>query len=520
MSTSAEVAASEETEGLSVVANARLAAGLGVASSALGLAYFARAVGGGGFIDVVATLIFAIIGIHQLHTVFDARIPLLTADDTMVRIRLGGEWLGLPWSTIEQIIVEHRDGRIRDGRLTIVPQNLGDALDALPPRSRRAVAWQARLHGASLTVPLSIATECRGVSGPVEEALMAFSRGRADIQVVGAPQSPVADVVEPSSEVHLKDREPVSAVEPTRGARPVNRAEIIREKSRPVPGVAEAMRVVADVVTPINTPRVETPRPGTGVVAHERVSAVAYPVIGPLVRAARERTDLTIDELSERTMIRPHVLEGVEEDDFSPCGGDFYARGHLRTLARFLGLNPSELTALYDENYAQEPISARRVFEAELATSLGSGVRARRGGPRWSMIAAAVLAVLMVWSIARFLAPESAPVNTATLAGAMTEVAPDAGRTPITSPLMKKSTVTLGSLAWSTEIVVKTVARAGHPAKVVWQGALKSRETKTLIVRGPFTISASQATLTTVSVNGVAQGKVGTVNGQGSRAFR
>ncbi|MGN6721969.1 MAG: hypothetical protein ACTHJM_05095, partial [Marmoricola sp.] len=119
-------------------------------------------------------------------------------------------------------------------------------------------------------------------------------------------------------------------------------------------------------------------------------------------------------------------------------------------------------------------------------------------------------------------APQAAPVNSATLAGdsAGTSQKTPAKVTPITSPLMKKTTVVLGSLAWSSQIVVKTVARAGHPATVVWQGALRSHQTKTFTVTGPFVIQASQSTLTTVSVNGKDMGKVGTLDGPGSRSFK
>ncbi|WP_372729852.1 helix-turn-helix domain-containing protein, partial [Nocardioides sp.] len=67
------------------------------------------------------------------------------------------------------------------------------------------------------------------------------------------------------------------------------------------------------------------------------------PVIGPELAAARTRLSLTVDQLADRTRIRPHVIESIEVDDFVPCGGDFYARGHLRTLARVLGIDVAPL---------------------------------------------------------------------------------------------------------------------------------------------------------------------------------
>src|SRR4029453_11989162 len=104
------------------------------------------------------------------------------------------------------------------------------------------------------------------------------------------------------------------------------------------------------------------------------------PVMGPQLVAARARLGLSIDQLSERTRIRPHVIEAIEIDDFAPCGGDFYARGHLRTLARVLGVDVAPLLATYDETYADAPIDPRRVFEAELASGRPGPIRGVKGG--------------------------------------------------------------------------------------------------------------------------------------------
>lgn len=127
------------------------------------------------------------------------------------------------------------------------------------------------------------------------------------------------------------------------------------------------------------------------------------PVVGPELAAARARLALSVDQLADRTRIRPHVIESIEVDDFAPCGGDFYARGHLRTLARVLGVDAAPLLSAYDERYADAPIDARRVFEAELATSEGGPIRGTRGGPNWSVLIAAVMAVVLAWSIARLI---------------------------------------------------------------------------------------------------------------------
>jgi cytoskeleton protein RodZ len=48
--------------------------------------------------------------------------------------------------------------------------------------------------------------------------------------------------------------------------------------------------------------------------------------VGSELMSARERADMTLDQLSTATRIRPGLLSAMEADDFSGCGGNFYAR--------------------------------------------------------------------------------------------------------------------------------------------------------------------------------------------------
>ena len=148
--------------------------------------------------------------------------------------------------------------------------------------------------------------------------------------------------------------------------------------------------------------------PVEALVIDDFVTEPAYdPVIGPELAAARTRVGLSVDELAERTRIRPHVIESIEVDDFAPCGGDFYARGHLRTLARVLGREPGPLLEQFDQRYATAPINARRVFEAELATGMTGSMRSTvGGGPNWALMVGVVLALVMTWGVIRLFAAQ------------------------------------------------------------------------------------------------------------------
>jgi cytoskeletal protein RodZ len=73
--------------------------------------------------------------------------------------------------------------------------------------------------------------------------------------------------------------------------------------------------------------------------------------IGAALADARWRAHLTVDEVSHRTRIREAIIWGIEQDDFSACGGDAYARGHIRAIAQAVGTDPDPLIAQYDQTY-------------------------------------------------------------------------------------------------------------------------------------------------------------------------
>jgi Helix-turn-helix domain len=70
--------------------------------------------------------------------------------------------------------------------------------------------------------------------------------------------------------------------------------------------------------------------------------------IGGALAEARSEAGLTVDQVSERTRIRATIIRAIERDDYAVCGGDFYARGHIRAIARVVGTDPAPLIEQYD----------------------------------------------------------------------------------------------------------------------------------------------------------------------------
>ncbi|APE24270.1 MULTISPECIES: helix-turn-helix domain-containing protein [Streptomyces] len=112
--------------------------------------------------------------------------------------------------------------------------------------------------------------------------------------------------------------------------------------------------------------------------------------IGRALQQTRIAAGLTVEEVSASTRVRIPIVHAIEEDDFSRCGGDVYARGHIRTLARAVGLDPAPLIEQYDAEHGGRPAPtpAAPLFEAER-------IRPEPRRPNWTAaMVAAIVAVV------------------------------------------------------------------------------------------------------------------------------
>ena len=71
--------------------------------------------------------------------------------------------------------------------------------------------------------------------------------------------------------------------------------------------------------------------------------------LGERLYAARENKELSLDQVAEATKIPLNYLEALEGESLGAFTSDLHARGFLRNYALFLGLDPEETAALYDE---------------------------------------------------------------------------------------------------------------------------------------------------------------------------
>ena len=167
--------------------------------------------------------------------------------------------------------------------------------------------------------------------------------------------------------------------------------------------------------------------------------------LGSMIAKARKDAGVSIDALSASTNIRATLLREIENDEFQNCGGETYARGHLRNIATKLGINPQ----IFLDAFEDEQVHSTKTMTDLL---VGTSVMNQPDQPRkvsWKVLAAISIGSLFLVGIAQIIISN----------GATTKVpAPSASSSPSASsePAPQESATT------STGTGVKVVIKASR----------------------------------------------------------
>jgi helix-turn-helix protein len=116
--------------------------------------------------------------------------------------------------------------------------------------------------------------------------------------------------------------------------------------------------------------------------------------IGETLADARRQAGLSVAQVSQQTRIRQTIIRAIEDDDYAVCGGDFYARGHIRSIAKAVGTDSGPLIQEYDQSYRAKGAYATVSLDELLSAS---AAKSRPRGPDlsavWGVGASAAAAV-------------------------------------------------------------------------------------------------------------------------------
>jgi transcriptional regulator with XRE-family HTH domain len=133
-------------------------------------------------------------------------------------------------------------------------------------------------------------------------------------------------------------------------------------------------------------------RSGTGRSSQTRTHDVDSAGLGELLRRARERRGLTLEQISKDTKIPRRHLEALERDNLAAVPGGFYQRAEIRTYARAVNLD-QRLALAQLERALEPPLPREAVREKPLPQ------RPTLAPEHLLIVLSAVAAVILIGSV-------------------------------------------------------------------------------------------------------------------------
>ena len=243
--------------------------------------------------------------------------------------------------------------------------------------------------------------------------------------------------------------------------------------------------------------------------------------LGSTIRDAREAVRLSLESLSESTSIRMGLLSEMENNNFAHCGGDTYARGHLRNIAAKVGIDPQVFIDLYNEEHSTE----HRAIQDLLAENNVMQLPQEQKKISWKVPATVSLAILLVIGVVQIvISNQSSTTPSAPQAEVTQSASPTASAAVAQSPTPSTSATTPTR---SGPITLSIVAARGNSyidivvdGKHVSKGSLFQGDSKSFKGETAISIYLSNPAGLDLTLNGKALAPLGGQNEEVRRTFR
>jgi cytoskeletal protein RodZ len=241
--------------------------------------------------------------------------------------------------------------------------------------------------------------------------------------------------------------------------------------------------------------------------------------LGEFLQKAREDAGFSVDELAHIVNLRPGLIRSMESNDFLPCGGDTYARGHIRNISQIVGSNAKELLAIYDADHSVDS----RSIHSQLVDNNAAAIRGENRKLSWKVLVGASLSVVVLIGIAQFAisAIDSEPEATSMV---VEEVEPT--QTPIPSPTPTATSTAISSAATSELTLTIAATRGNSNIHVVtegvsvYKGPLFQGESKSFVGENSISIYLGNAGDLDLTLNGEKLAPLGDRNQEIRKTFR
>jgi cytoskeletal protein RodZ len=232
--------------------------------------------------------------------------------------------------------------------------------------------------------------------------------------------------------------------------------------------------------------------------------------LGALITKSRTDARLSIEDLAKVTNIPSTLLRDMENNNFAKCGGETYARGHLRNIAAKVGVNERTFLDLFESEVTAPSKPIRDLLNENNVTMPYQEPKRIS----WKVLAAGSAAVLVLFAGAQifFLSPEN---------GAELEVITTASATP-SEPATESFAPSTAAAPEITEgVKVELVASRGTTwlyatsgdGEVLFSGQIRKGNSKIFIQPEQVNLRIGNAGGVDISVNGENVGSIG-ANGE------
>jgi cytoskeleton protein RodZ len=230
--------------------------------------------------------------------------------------------------------------------------------------------------------------------------------------------------------------------------------------------------------------------------------------VGEALREARERRGLSIEQVAAATRIRGTLIRAIENDDFAPCGGSVYARGHIRSIGHVVGVDPEPLIGEYDAAHGGPPGGPPPLAVGAFDYRVDPNARPRR--PNWA-VAAVVTLLVIIGAAAYALASSGSGAPRLRATGTHHPKSPMPSQSPAThSPSPGPSRLATGATTVQIRVTsaVSWCSVATPAGVTLFQGDLTAGESRTFRDLRGLILVLGNAPVVDLLVNGQSEGAI------------
>lgn len=236
--------------------------------------------------------------------------------------------------------------------------------------------------------------------------------------------------------------------------------------------------------------------------------------VGSYLRQAREAAGYSIDDVSTHTRIRSSVIKDLEAENFESSGGKAYARGHIRTIAKYVKADSELILEAFEETTGENTRSMIELLEENSATVLRKKKKVQfKVSPKIIGIAASVIVGIAI------IIPTGLALSSKVTSKSATNSSLSKSHSLATLPTKNSAKIPTAPVTSNSGHGVLIAASHGSSwisvtddsGTLLFGGMLSSGSSQTFDPTNGLYMKIGNAGAVSVSVNGKDQGPIGAV---------